>query len=105
MTKFVYIYRIKTTFEYAMGNILEVEAAYNAFKHESELKRLRIVNKSVFGRLLQSTISDCKRRKRRISGRFQYPLDFSFAVKTVKNQILHVATWLKKALILQFNLL
>jgi hypothetical protein len=35
MTKFVYIYRIKTTFEYAMGNILEVEAAYNAFINRS----------------------------------------------------------------------
>ena len=38
--------------EHAMGNILEVEAAYNTFKKESELKSLRIVNKSVFGRLL-----------------------------------------------------
>jgi hypothetical protein len=51
--------------EHAMGNILEVEAAYNTFKKESELKSLRIVNKSVFGRLLQSTPSislpDCNR--------------------------------------------
>jgi hypothetical protein len=44
-----------------MGNILQVEAAYNTFKKESELKSLRIVNKSVFDRLLQSTLSDCKR--------------------------------------------
>jgi hypothetical protein len=47
---------IITTLEHAMGNILEVEACYNTFKKESELKRLRIVNKSVFGRLLHSTI-------------------------------------------------
>jgi hypothetical protein len=47
---------IITTLEHAMGNILEVEAWYNTFKKESELKRLRIVNKSVFGKLLQSTI-------------------------------------------------
>jgi hypothetical protein len=47
---------IITTLEHAMGNILEVEAWYNTFKKESELKRLRIVNKSVFGRLLQSTL-------------------------------------------------
>jgi hypothetical protein len=33
---------IITTLEHAMGNILEVEAWYNAFKKESELKRLRI---------------------------------------------------------------
>jgi hypothetical protein len=32
-----------------VGNILEIEAAYNTFKNESELKSLRIVNKSVFG--------------------------------------------------------
>jgi hypothetical protein len=44
------------TLEHAMGNILEVEAWYNTFKKESELKRSRIVNKSVFGRLLQSTL-------------------------------------------------
>jgi hypothetical protein len=47
---------IITTLEHAMGNILEVEAWYNTFKKESELKRLRIVNQSVFGRLLQSTL-------------------------------------------------
>ena len=43
------------------GNILEVEAAYKTFKKESELKSLRIVHKSVFGRLLQSPLSDGKR--------------------------------------------
>jgi hypothetical protein len=47
---------IITTLKPAMGNILEVEAWYNTFKKESELKRLRIVNKSVFGRLLQSAL-------------------------------------------------
>ena len=40
---------IITTLEHAVGNILEIEAAYNTFKNESELKSLRIVNKSVFG--------------------------------------------------------
>ena len=40
--------KIFTTLEYAMGNIVDVEAAYNKFKKESELKSLRIVNKSVF---------------------------------------------------------
>jgi hypothetical protein len=39
-----------------MRNILEVEAAHNTFKKESELKSLRIVNKSVFGRLSQSIL-------------------------------------------------
>jgi hypothetical protein len=38
---------IITTLEHAMGNILEVEAWYNTFKKESELKRLRIVNKLI----------------------------------------------------------
>ena len=46
----------RLTLEHAIGNILEVEARSNTFKKESELKRLRIVNKSVFGRLLQSTL-------------------------------------------------
>jgi hypothetical protein len=32
-----------------VGNILEVEAAYDTFKKESELKSLRSVKKSVFG--------------------------------------------------------
>jgi hypothetical protein len=38
-----------------------IEAAYNTFKKESELKSFRIVNKSVFGRLLHSTLSDYNR--------------------------------------------
>jgi hypothetical protein len=44
---------IITTLEQAIGNILEVEAWYNTFRKESELKRLRIVNKSVSGMLLR----------------------------------------------------
>ena len=40
---------INTTLEHAVGSILEVEAAYNTFKKESELKSLRIAKKSVFG--------------------------------------------------------
>jgi hypothetical protein len=55
-----------------MGNILEVEAAYNTFKKESELKSLRIVNKSVFG------IGFCSRLYLIMSvGNDEYMVEFS----------------------------
>ena len=71
-----YFLELKTLFYVLISRpVSGRETAYDVFRKASELKCLRVVNKAVFGQLLQSTLPDIKRKRLRICGSFRFSSD------------------------------